>query len=431
MTNYVILGLGTAGFAAALAIKKNDRKASITFIDKKNFDLLHTCGMPYAIEGKVSFESLRHDIGSERMGIKIIQANATKIDSNKKIVEHEKGSESYDKLIIALGSYAFMPSIDGIKGRNVFHVNDIDNAKWISENAKNVKSAVVIGAGAIGLETAFALKQRGLNVKIIEMLDSCLPKAIDKDISEMLEEYLKNSGIEIMFGKKLEKIEEGKVIVSGKEIETDIVIMAVGVKPRIKLAGDIGILTDKFGIVINDNMETNIKDIYAAGDCCQTKNFITGKKYPGLTATISYKQGTIAGVNASGGSLEYKGAITSFVSSIGSLEVAATGLNSYFAEGFDLVVGKVKGKNKPEWFPDSDSLMVKVLADKKTGKIIGGQAIGAGAAANIDIIATAIKAGMTLQKISEVELAYCPAVSQTYPLLQQAVDIALRKIKRQ
>jgi len=431
MTKYLILGLGTAGFAAALAIKKQDRNASITFIDKKNFDLLHSCGMPYAIEGRVSFDSLRHDISSGKMGIKIIQAAATKIDVKNKKIEHEKGTEDYDKLIIALGSYAFMPSIEGVKGRNVFHVNNIENAKWISENAKNVKSAVVIGAGAIGLETAFALKQRGLNVKIIEMLDSCLPKAIDKDVSEILEEYLKSNGIEIIFGKKLEKIEEGKVTVSSEEIETEIVIMAAGVKPRIKIAGDAGILTDKFGIVINEKMETNVKDVYAAGDCCQTKNFITGKKYPGLTATISYKQGTIAGVNASGGSLEYKGAITSFVSSIGDLGVAATGLNSYFAKesGFDLVIGKAKGKNKPEWFPDSDSLMVKVLADKKTSKIIGGQAVGAGAAGNIDVIATAIKAGMTLQKISEIELAYCPAISETYPLLQQAVDLAIRKIK--
>ena len=429
MTKYLILGLGTAGFAAALAIKKKDRQASITFIDKKNFDLLHSCGMPYAIEGKVSFDSLKHDIGSSKMGIKIIGSKATKIDAKSKVVEHEKGKEDYDKLIIALGSYAFMPPIDGIKNRNVFHVDDIENAKWISDNAKNVNSAVIIGAGAIGIETAFALKKRGLKVTIVEMLDYCFPKAIDKDISFVLEEHLKDNDIELLFGKKLEKIEEDGVVISGERIKAEIVVMATGVKPRIKLAGDCGVLTDKFGIVLNDKMETNVKNIYAAGDCCQTVNFITGKKYPGLTATIAYKQGTIAGANAAGGSSAYKGAITSFVSAVGDMEVAATGLNSHFAEGFEVVVGKSKGKDKPEWYPESKDLAVKILADKKTGKVIGGQAVGAGAGSVINVIATAIKGRMTLQDVSDIELSYCPEVSQAYPVLQQAVDLAIRKIK--
>lgn len=187
MPKIVIIGLGTAGFAAALEIKKKDRKSEITIIDKKDFDLLHSCGLPYFLERKVdSLSKLKHDIKAGMMGINIMHnSKATKIDTEKKAVFYEKDNEkkeiAYDKLIISTGSCPFIPPIDGIKGNNgVFTVSSSSDTEKLDNSIEKSKTAIIIGAGAIGLETAYALKKRGLDVTIIDMLDSAFPKQLIK-----------------------------------------------------------------------------------------------------------------------------------------------------------------------------------------------------------------------------------------------------------
>jgi len=435
----VIIGLGTAGFAAALAIKKQDRKAKITIIDKKDFNLLHSCGLPYVLERKISqFSTIKHDINAKLMNIEIINnAKATKIDhNNKKVIYQNKEGEvvetNYDKLIIAPGSYSFIPPISGVENNNyIYKVADLKTTEQLDQAVENSKSAIVIGAGAIGIETAYALKKRDLDVTLVDMLPHAFPKAIDPDISKILEEYLEKKEIKLKLGKKLEKINQNQIQLEDETIEADLIVMATGVRPRIKLAGDSGILTDKGGIVVNEKLETKIPDIYAAGDSITTSNLITKKSFPAWLATTAYKQGTIAGINAAGGSKKIPGTMATFVSVIGDIEVAATGLNTYFADqnNYEILIGKSKSTDMPEWMPGKVEITVKVIADKITKKIIGAQAIGKGAAARINIVSTAIKSGMTLTDLSETEFAYCPAVSQCYDVLTGAVDIALRKIK--
>ncbi|MFH2028342.1 MAG: FAD-dependent oxidoreductase [Nanoarchaeota archaeon] len=440
MFKIVIIGLGTAGFAAALAAKKQDRNSEITFIDKKRFDLQHSCGLPYFLERKIhSISKLKHNINAEMMGMKIINnSQATKIDHKSKTVYYknlENDQENridYDKLIISPGSYPFLPPIPGIDNNEyIFTLHNDNNAERLDKKIETSRSAIVIGAGAIGLETAYALKKRGLNTTIVDMLPHAFPKAIDPDISKILEDYLTEKGIGLRLGKRLEKIEKNNVYVEGEKITTDIIVMATGVRPCIKLAGDSGILTDNTGIVVNEKLETNIQDIYSAGDSITINSLITKKPFPAWLATTAYKQGTIAGINAVGGDKKIKGTAATFVSVIGDLEVAATGLNSYLAEqnNFEIVIGKTKSTDLPEWMPHAEELTVKVIADKTTGRLLGAQAIGKGAAARINVVSTAINAGMTLQKLSEVEFAYCPSVSQCYDVLTSAVDLAIRKIR--
>jgi len=435
----VILGLGTAGFAAALAIKKQDRKAEITIIDKKNFDLLHSCGLPYFLERKISsIETLKHDINAKLMNIELINnSEATKIDHNNKKITYknletgEQSTTNYDKLIICPGSYTFIPPISGVENNNyIYKVADLKTTEQLDKAVENSKSAIVIGAGAIGIETAFALKKRDLDVTLVDMLPHAFPKAIDPDMSKILEQYLENKCIKLKLGKKLEKINQNQIHLEDETLEADIIVMATGVRPKIKLAGDSGILTDKGGIVVNEKLETKIPDIYAAGDCITTTNLITKKSFPAWLATTAYKQGTIAGINAAGGDKKISPTLATFVSVIGDIEVAATGLNIYFAEqnNYVIVVGKSKSTDMPEWMPGKEELTVKIITDKATQKIIGAQAIGKGAASRINIISTAIKSGMTLQQLSETEFAYCPAISQCYDVLSAAVDIALRKL---
>lgn len=414
MAKIVILGLGAAGFGAALAVKKQDRQAEINIIDNKDFDLLHQCGLPFALEGKIkSFSDLKHSISADKMGIKLVKGNVDKIDfDNKKVYCGEE--VNYDKLIIAVGAKPIVPPIK--TENSVFTVHNINDTKKLEGKIKKGGKAIVIGAGAIGLETAVALKKKGMDVTVMDMLDSCFPKAIDKDMSSIIEEKLKEKGIKLELGKKIDTISEKAIVV-----------MATGVKPNIEFLNDIKV--GKFGIEVNSKMETSVKDVYAVGDCCCVKSLINGKDWPSILANNAYREGVIAGVNAAGGNKKFNGILGTFVSLVDDIEVAATGFNSYFAEksGIKTVVGKAKGKNRPEWYGPSEELIVKIIADSK-GKVIGGQAIGNGAKERINIISTAIKAEFTLKDIAELELAYCPAVSDYYDVLVMAAEIGLRKI---
>jgi NADH oxidase (H2O2-forming) len=436
----VIIGLGTAGFAALLAIKKTDRNANITVIDKKKFDLQHSCGLPYALEGKINLEKLEHDIKAEKMNIKTLhECEAIKIDAKKKEIEYvslkygKNAKVKYDRALIDTGSSVFFPAIEGLKNNeNVFSVAWTSDIKKLENKLKNAKTAAVIGAGAIGLETAYALKKRGLRVTVIEALSGAFPRALDKDMSEILEDYLKNEGIGVLLEQKVKKIEGKKIILDGKEINADIIVCATGVRPNTKLAENSGIKTSKIGIVVDEKMCTSIKDVYAAGDCIEAVNFITGKKFESRLAKAAYMQGTVAGGNIAGKSSAYRGSIATFASVVGEMEIACCGMNSFYAqsEGFEIVAGKSISSDKPEWVNGAEKITLKIIADRKNGKILGCQAIGKNANARINVVSAAIFAKMSLKDLSNVELSYCPAVSQTYDVLQQAIDLAIRKMEK-
>lgn len=426
----VIIGLGSAGFAAALAIKKTNRDAKVIIIDKKDFDLAHPCGIPFYLEGQIKdIKDLKHDLNLDKMNIqKYSNSEVKAIDTGNKEVLFDSRKEKYDKLIIATGASPIMLPIEGIE--NAYKALDVDDVSKIKKDIKKIKKAVVIGAGAIGLETAIALKENDVDVSVIDIMDNVLPNLIDSDVSSILEGYLKEKGINLLLGKKIKKIEKNKITLEDDLIETDIVVLATGVKSNIEIVNNTPIKKEK-GIIVNGKMQTNIKDIYAAGDCTQQVSLINKKPFNAQLASNAYMQGTIAGVNAAGGNLSYNGTLGTFVSKIGSLEVAATGFSSSFAgkNSYDVVVGKVTAPIKPEWFPGSKKITAKIIADKKNGKILGAQAIGEeGAASRVNIIATAIKAGFTLKDLTELELAYCPAVSDVKDVLIMAAEVGLRRI---
>ena len=430
----VIIGLGAAGFAVAMAAKKTNKDVEILIIDKKDYDIGHPCGIPFYLEGKIKgIEGLKHELNLKNMDIiKYSNSEVMSIDTENKEVlfnlDNEDKKEKYDKLIIATGASPIMLPIEGVE--NAYKALDVDDISEIKKDIKKIKKAVVIGAGAIGLETAIALKENNVDVSVVDIMDNVLPNLIDPDISGVLEDYLKEKGINLLLGKKIKKIEKGKVILEDESLDNDCTILAAGVRSNIEIINNTQIKKEK-GIIVNNKMETNVKDIYAAGDCTQQVSFINKKQFNSQLATTAFKQGTIAGVNAAGGDADYEGVLGTFVSKIGDMELAATGFSSGLAEknGYEVIIGKAKAPLKPEWFSESSKLTVKIIADKKNGKIIGGQAVGEeGAASRINIIATAIKAGFTLKKLTELELAYCPAVSDVKDVLVMAAEIGLRRL---
>ena len=386
----VILGLGAAGFGAAFTISRQYRDANVIILDEKGY-LGHPCGLPFYLGGEIKdIDNLKQDIhlGSR---VQLIKDRATGIDTKRKTVKTENEEVGYDKLIIATGSKPFIPIKVPEKFINngVYTVSGIEDTTKLYEAATKGKSAVVVGAGAIGLETAIALAELGLNVKVIEMESSAFPMAIDKDVSDVLIKYLKKRGIEIEFEKRIESV-NGKeslesVIIDGQEIKTDIVVMATGVRPNSGIAEAAGMEINRLGISVNDRMDASIKNVYAAGDCAAN---------PIKLATSAYMQGIVAGANAAGGNLSYRGSLGTFVSVIGNMEVAATGYNSKTAKFNKYEFEAIQGAN---WFDG-----VKILADLD-GKIIGAQSIGQGSAARINVIATAIRAGMSLEELYDID----------------------------
>lgn len=423
----VIIGLGTAGFAASLTINKFQRDAEVIVIDKKGY-LQHSCGMPFALEGKVKPEDLKHSI--KNLNVKLIKGEAETIDPKEKIVTVNKERISYDKLILATGSSPCVPDMGGVKNNNkIITLHNLNDTEEIIKKSKTVKNIIIIGAGAIGLETANALRNKKKNITLIEALPQCFPKSLDKDMSQIVEEYLKKKGIKLLLNEKIKKIDKTQIIIENKKISYDMIIMATGVKPNTKLAESIGVKTSTFGILVNEKLETNINDVYAAGDCIQTNNLINNKPWPSLLANSAYKQGTIAGMNAIGKNLTYKGTLTTFVSVLDELEIAATGFNSHFAkQNYNIIEAKAPMKSKPEWFDKDKELTLKITINKDNKKILGAQAIGFNASSKINILSAAIQAGFTIEDLSNVELAYCPAVSQAYDLIHLVAELALRKL---
>jgi NADH oxidase (H2O2-forming) len=444
MANITIIGLGSGGFATLLAIRRTDPEAFITIIERRSYDMFSPCGMPYAIEGTVDLDKLKFSVPQEKQLTKLLIHEAQSIDPVKRNVTSKNKntgeivSTPYDSLIIAYGAEPFVPPIKGAKenlGKGVYVLHDIESAREIMDHVSSAKKAVVVGAGPIGLEICEALRTKGLDVVVVEMLSFAMSRAIDRDMAKFVEKYLTENGIKLIFNKSVDSINGSpvsSVSVGDEIIEADIVILASGVRATFDMVKNAGIELGKWGIKTNAAMETNIKGIYAIGDCVETVSLINHRPTMMQLSSSAYRQGMVAGANAAGGYDTYEGALGTFVTVIGDIEVAATGFNEFFASaaGYKIITGKAHGKTKPEYYPGAKDITVKIIADEKTGKVLGGQAIGEGAGARINVISMSIRCGMDVYSLSRTEMAYCPRVAENYDVLNKAADFAIRKLEK-
>jgi NADH oxidase (H2O2-forming) len=443
--NIVIIGLGTGGLYSSRAAQRYNRRTKITIIEKRDYHMFSPCGIPYAIEGRVkSFDDLKHSVPTTRSLQILLKHEAVSVDTNIKQVKVKNldtGEEQllpYDSLILATGSKPTILPVPGAKellGKGVYTVSNPEDGEIVRNIALKSKRAAVIGAGAIGMEIALALKHLGLEVHLTKRSEPALPRNIDPDMGPILVDHIKEKGVHVHFGKGIDSINGvdnvESVTIAGEVIPVDFVIMAAGVKSNIDLAESMGIDCEKGSIKTDKKMMTNLPNVYAIGDDCWSYNMIDGSPARIALATTAYRQAMVAGVNAAGGDTFYSGTLGTFVSYVGDLEVSATGYNTSGAEaaGFEVVSGRANTLNKPAWMPDAKNISIKILADAKTGKLLGGHAIGTeGTDWRINLIALGIKKGMTLEEFSTIELAYCPPVSELYDPLLMATDVALRKL---
>lgn len=427
--NLVIIGFGASGFAAAFTARKTDRTCAITVIDPHPYDLLHPCGIPYALEGKIAPEKLTQQLELEKMNIIKNRDRAHTINQISKTVTLDSGNViKYDKLIIATGAVPFLPPIPGIE--SAYTITTIESLRELSVQLTQNISSVVIGAGAIGLECAFALQKRGVPCIVLEREKSIMPRALDQDMAKLAEEYLSAEGIRILTAEQVTKLSGKLLTTSTKELTADLIICACGFTPNTDLAEKAGLTLSGKAIKVNRCMQTSHPDIYAIGDCASNYSTLTQAPQWTALATTAYRQGIIAASQALGKKIEYAGTLGTFVSKIGELEVAASGLTEQQAETARLQVvhAKLRGKTVPEWVEEQEPLTLKIMVEKHSGRLLGAQAVGRqGALDRINVLACAMRAQLKVQDLLDLEMGYCPKVSETYDLINRTAEIALKR----
>lgn len=443
----VIIGASAAGVDAASAARKKDRTAQITLITQEKTAGYSRCGLPFVIGGQIPtfndlivyppayFQMLKLDLKTET----VVTAINTK---EKTVATRGKAGNTetlaYDKLIISTGAYAFMPPIKGCEKQDIYTLRTLEDGEKIDQAIKTgAKTAVIMGAGLIGLETGVALMERGLNVTLIEMLPQVLPVMLDADMAKRIQSTLNKKGMHILIGKTVEEIvgreKATGIIAGGEQINADIIINAFGVRPNTKLAVDSGIpLGESKGIKTNFCMETPIKDVYAIGDCAETVNLITQKNLCPQIGTVAVKQGKVAGTNAAGGNTEYNGAIGSAVTKLFDTQVGVTGLTEAAAHraGLNVIAGTVSSRTKAEYYPSALPIRIKLVAEKSSQRIIGAQIIGGEEVTQrINAISIAIQKQMALSELAKADTAYAPPLCETWEPLITAAEVTLMKLR--
>ena len=428
----VIVGGGAGGISTASNIRKLDQNLEITVLTRDNKVAYSPCAIPYVLSGTIeSFDDIvmrtPEDYKEKNIDV-ITEVEVTEVDSDKKTVI------DYDKLVLATGGNPFVPPMQGVELDGVFRIRNIDDGIKVQEAMKDAKSAIVTGAGLIGIEIAFALKKQGLNVILSEMLPQIVPRSLDKDMSDILVKYLEMEGINVVLGKPITKlIGDGKVEKAcfGDEdlYDADMVIMATGVRAELDLARMAGCEIGRWAVLVNDRMETSVEDVYAVGDCVESKDLILGSNTISQLGTTAVRESKTLARTICGKKSKFNPVLNSMVSKVGKLEFGAVGYTTSFAQQNRIRpdVQKVQALTRARYYPNAKPMDIKVICDGN-GTIIGCQIIAEERVAErIDTMTLAITEGLTCFDLSNMEFAYAPPVSMVTDPLILAVEEVSKK----
>ena len=429
MEKIIIIGAVAAGTSAGAKARRNNENIGITIYEKDDFISYSGCGMPYFIGGEVdnideltprdpSFFKKKYNI-DVKTGHEVIYIDSmNKQVTVRNLYTQEEFIDEYDKLIIATGSKPFKPNILGIDNKNVFFLRNIKDATRIKTyiNTNKPTNAIIAGTGFIGFEVLENLLNLGITVTIVEVSKKITPN-LDLDMSLYLENELTKKGLEILKDTAITSISNNSVnLTNGKEIYADLIILSTGVTPNTDLAQKSGIeLGISKAIKVDNTMRTNIKDIFACGDCIETYSSITEKPVYRPLGSTANKTGRIAGDSATGGRLQYKGNLGTGIFKFLDLTVATCGLSEKEAidNGYDIEICHNIKPNKPAYMGGQE-MIIKALADKATGRLLGVQIIGSeGVDKRIDVFATLITYKASVDELFHLDLAYAPPFSTT------------------
>ena len=444
----LVLGGVAAGTKIAAKLMREDRANEVTVLNKGRNISYAGCGLPYyvghVIENKEEL-IVNTPLKYEKLtGVKVLtEMEAVKVEPNQKKVSAidlktgETKDFFYDKLVIAVGASPVKPPVEGCDLENVFFMRTPEDAIRLRTliDGGSIKKAVVVGAGYIGLEIAENLKTIGVRPFVLDMAPQILAPGFDKEMADYAEGKLSESGIPVVTGVTVTAIEGNgkveKVLTSKKAYKADLVVLSAGIRPNTAFLNDTGLEMVKGTILTNEYGETNLPDIYAAGDCAMVHNAITGKPAwspMGSTANIA---GRIIAQNMMGAKISYRGTLGTAVCKLPGINVGRTGLTEVQAkeEGFDPVSVVTIVDEKAHYYPGAGLLAVKMIADKSTERLLGVQVVGNGAVDKIvDIAVTGIMLKGTLTQLSDLDFAYAPPFSTAIHPFAHTLNVLKNKI---
>lgn len=451
----LIIGGDAAGMSAASKAKRNQPEADVIVLERGPHISYSACGMPYWIGGLIESDRelmiLTPEKARERRGIDVrMHHEATRIDPNAKAVDvtnletGETFSQPYDKLVIATGASAVRPPVPGIDAPGVFTLRALSDGQrifnYIAQNAP--RRAVIIGGSYIGVEMAEGLRDRDMAVTLVEMLPHTMP-IFDGDMMEGIEEHLVEKGVALHTETRATAIteKEGALVVAiesevgeVQEVPTDLVLVATGVRPNSELAAEAGIeLGEANAIRVDNHMRTSRPDIYAAGDCAIHYHRVLAENAWIPLAPAANRGGRVAGDNISGGDAVFPGIIGTAIVKVFDYTMAVTGLTEKDASASgkfgDIGTATVDSYEKAHYWPGAEKIRVKLVFRRDGGRVLGGQMVGrTGVEKRIDVIATAVTAGLTVEEMGMLDLAYAPPYSPAYDPIQVCANVALRNV---
>jgi NADPH-dependent 2,4-dienoyl-CoA reductase/sulfur reductase-like enzyme/rhodanese-related sulfurtransferase len=420
----LIVGGVAGGASAAAKARRVDETAEIHVFERGPYISFANCGLPYFIAGEIDDRSRLLIMTPQKFWdrsrvLAHVNHEVLAIDRAAKSIRVKgpdgvEREETYDKLILSQGARPIVPPIPGVELPHVFTLRDIPDMDRIAEfvNEQQPKRAVVIGAGFIGLEMAEAFHRRKIHVTIVERTSHMLP-LLDDDMAEHLEQQLRRADFDFKTNAEVVRFTpDGAEFADGTRLETDLVLLSVGVKAEVELAKSAGLdIGATGGVKVNGRMESSDPNIYAVGDAAETMHALTGARARIALAGPANRQGRIAGANAAGARMVYPGALGTSIVRVLNMTAGFTGLNSAQAAkaGFTFFTSLTRDWNHAHYYPGAKMLLIKVIGEEGTGRLLGAQILGEdGVDKRVDVLATAIAAKMSVFDLETLDLAYSP-----------------------
>jgi NADPH-dependent 2,4-dienoyl-CoA reductase/sulfur reductase-like enzyme len=445
---FIIIGADAAGMSAASEARRADPKLEIVAFDRGGFASYSQCGLPYWLGGLVPSRqrlvARTLEAFAERDIAVRLDHEVTAIDVGRQVVhvrelrDGREAEEPYDQLLIATGASPVRLTLPGLDLAGVFNLDVMEDALAIKAylEAYESKRAVVVGGGYIGLEMVENLTRLGLQVQLVELGNQLFP-SVDLDIATPFNKELERHGVDLSLCDSVLEACSGnqdrvRQVSTNKGVVTaDLVLLTVGVRPNVALAQTAGVELGVTGaIAVDDHLRTSVSNIYAAGDCAEHWHLVLGKPAWVPLGTTANKQGRLAGRNVASGDEGFAGIVGTAVTRVFDLEVARTGLTERETQtaGMQVASATVSSTDRAGYMPGAEPLTVKLVAERGTGRLLGGQAVGrAGAAKRIDVLATALYSNLSLEELTRLDLAYAPPFNSVWDPLQVAATKLLRQ----
>ncbi len=438
----VVIGGDAAGMSAASKVRREHPEREIVVFERGRHTSYAACGMPYFIAGQVESSdrliARKPEVFREKQNIDVrIRHEVVEIDTAQRRVRvldlEQKATfwESWDDLLIATGASPIAPDLPNIDAKGIFSLSTLQSGIDVFEyvEAQRPAKAVVVGGGYIGIEMAEALCERGMEVALVDMAAEVMV-SMDADIAASVSQAMRDAGVSVFLSEQIERFEtdsDGRVravVTDRRVLEADLVILGIGIRPNAELAEKAGIELGAGGAIqVNKRLETSVPHVWAAGDCAESFHLVKEEPVFIALGTVANKHGLVAGINISGGTMEFPGVLGTAITRFRDLEISRTGLSEKEAEaaGIPFRAKTIDALTRSHYFPGTAKLKVKLVVEDRTGRLLGGQIVGGnGAAKRIDTLAVAITARLTAEQLVYTDLSYAPPFSPVWDPVQTA-----------